>query len=385
LAIRYLAADQHPDHDTIADFRQTHLQNLAGLFIQALQLCAKAGLIQLGHVAIEGSKLKANASKHKAMSYERMVEKEKPLQEEVDKLLAQAAQTGAAEDAQYGKGKRGDELPEELARRESRWKKIAAAKAALEQEARDRAVGEKAAVEARLQERKKQEEERGRKFGGRPPQVPDPEQAKPEPKAQRNFTDEESRIMLDGATKSILQGYHAQIAVDSQAQIIVAAALTQEANHKQQLAPMLAQVQHNLDRKPEHATADTGYFSEAAVAGPRAKGITLLAPPERQKQSEPSGVGTVIATDAAPQAEQLPAAKSAAETMRDKLSTDAGKAVYKMRKAVVEPVFGQIKQVRGLRSLSMRGLEKVAAEWQIICLTHNLLKLFRAGLRPQTA
>jgi hypothetical protein len=191
--------------------------------------------------------------------------------------------------------------------------------------------------------------------------------------------------MLDGATKSILQGYNAQIAVDSQAQIIVAAALTQEANDKQQLAPMLAQVQHNLDRKPEHATADTGYFSEAAVADPRAEGINLLAPPERQKQSEPSGVGTVIATGAAPQAEQLPAAKSAAETMRDKLSTDAGKAVYKMRKAVVEPVFGQIKQVRGLRSLSMRGLEKVAAEWQIICLTHNLLKLFRAGLRPQTA
>jgi transposase len=384
VAFRYLAADQHPDHDTIADFRQTHLQALAGLFTQALQLCDKAGLIKLGHVAIDGSKLKANASKHKAMSYGRMEEKEKQLQAEVDKLLAQAAQTDADEDAQYGKGKRGDELPEELARRESRLKKIAAAKAALEQEARERAVAKKAEVEARLEERKKQEEERGKKFGGRPPQVPDPEQAKPEPKAQRNFTDEESRIMLDGATKSILQGYNAQIAVDSQAQIIVAATLTQEANDKQQLAPMLAQVEHNLDRKPEHATADTGYFSEAAVADPRVEGINLLVPPERQKQSEPSGVGTVIATGAAPQAEQLPSAKSAAETMRDKLSTDAGKAVYKMRKAVVEPVFGQIKQVRGLRSLSLRGLEKVAAEWQIICLTHNLLKLFRAGLRPQT-
>jgi transposase len=386
VAFRYLAADQHPDHDTIADFRQTHLENLAGLFTQALQLCDKAGLIKLGHVAIDGSKLKANASKHKAMSYDRMAAKEKQLQEEVDKLLAQAAQTDAEEDAQYGKGKRGDELPEELARRESRLKKIAAAKAALEQEARERAVAKKAAAEARLEERKKQEEERGKKFGGRPPQVPDPEQAKPEPKAQRNFTDAESRIMLDGATKSIVQGYNAQIAVDSHSQIIVAAALTQEANDKQQLAPMLAQVEQNLGRKPEHATADTGYFSEAAVADPRAEGIDLLVPPERQKHSELSGTNPPIAADAAPaQAEESTAAKSAAETMRDKLSTEAGRAVYKMRKAVVEPVFGQIKEVRGLRSLSMRGMEKAAQEWQIICLTHNLLKLFRSGLRPQMA
>jgi transposase len=384
VAFRYLAADQHPDHDTIADFRQTHLENLAGLFTQALQLCDKAGLIKLGQVAIDGSKLKANASKHKAMSYDRMAAKEKQLQEEVAKLLAQAAQTDADEDAQYGKGKRGDELPEELARRESRLKKIAAAKAALEQEARERAVAEKAAAEARLEERKKQEEERGKKFGGRPPQVPDPEQAKPKPKAQRNFTDAESRIMLDGATKSIVQGYNAQIAVDSHSQIIVAAALTQEANDKQQLAPMLAQVAQNLGRKPEHATADTGYFSEAAVADPRAEGIDLLVPPKRQKHSELSGANPPIAAEAAPtQAEEPTAAKSAAETMRDKLSTDAGKTVYKMRKAVVEPVFGQIKEVRGLRRLSMRGMEKVGQEWQIICLTHNLLKLFRAGLRPQ--
>jgi transposase len=385
VAFRYLAADQHPDHDTIADFRQRHLPALAGLFTQALQLCDKAGLIKLGHVAIDGSKLKANASKHKAMSYERMEEKEKQLQAEVDKLLAQAAQTDAEEDAQYGKGKRGDELPEELARRESRLKKIAAAKAALEQEARERAVAEKAAAEARLIERKKQEEERGRKFGGRPPQVPDPEQAKPEPKAQRNFTDPESRIMLEGATKSIVQGYNAQSAVDSRSQIIVAEALTQEANDKRPLAPMLAQVEQNLGRRPEHATADTGYFSEAAVTDPQAKGIDLWVPPERQKQNELSGVGTVTGHDDVRQAEQLPTAKSAAETMRDKLSTPAGKAIYKMRKAVVEPVFGQIKQVRGFRGLSMRGLEKVAAEWQIICLTHNLLKLFQAGLRPQAA
>jgi transposase len=396
VAFRYLAADQHPDHDTIADFRQTHLQSLAGLFTQALQLCDKAGLIKLGHVAIDGTKLKANASKHKAMSYGRMVEKEKQLKEEVDQLLAQAEQTDAEEDAQYGKGRHGDELPAELERRESRLKKIAEAKAALEQEARERAAVEKAEVEAKLEERRRQEEERGRKFPGPSPQMPDPEQAKPKAEAQRNFTDPESRIMLDGATKSIIQGYNAQAAVDSHEQIIVAAALTQEANDKKQLVPMLERVEQNLSRKPEHATADKGYFSEAAVTDPKVEGIELLVPPERQKNSGRSQHGQVIAEvdcAAAVQPQSQPvveskkpqSAKSVAETMRDKLLTTAGEAVYKMRKAVVEPVFGQIKERRGLRGFSMRGLEKVSAEWQIICLTHNLLKLFRAGLRPQTA
>ena len=394
VAFRYLAADQHPDHDSIASFRQTHLQALAGLFMQALQLCEKAGLVKLGHVAIDGTKLKANASKHKAMSYERMNEKEKRLREEVEKLLAEAAQADAEEDAQYGKGKHGDELPAELARRESRLKKIAEAKAALEQEARERARIKKVEVEAKLEERRRQEEESGKKVGGRPPQVPDPEQVQPEPKAQRNFTDPDSRIMMDGATKSFMQAYNAQAAVDSQAQIIVAAALTQEANDKKQLVTMLKQVEQNLGRKPEQASADTGYFSEAAVSDEKLAGIELLVPPERQKHSagEAEPILAEIDTPAAtPPPSQLvgdsmpPAAKSAAKTMRDKLRTTAGRAVYKMRKAVVEPVFGQIKEARGLRGFSMRGLEKVSAEWQIMCLTHNLLKLFRAELRPQTA
>jgi transposase len=393
VAIRYLAADEHPDHDTIAAFRQMHLQALAGLFVQALQLCEKAGLVKLGHVAIDGTKLKANASKHKAMSYERMTEKEQQLREEVDKLLAQAAQADAEEDAKYGKGKQGDELPAELARRESRLKKIAEAKAVLEQEARERARIEKAAVEARLEERRRQEQESGKKCGGNPPQVPDPEQAEPAPKAQRNFTDPDSRIMMDGATKSFMQAYNAQAAVDSHAQIIVAAALTQEANDKKQLAPMLEQVEQNMGRKPEQASADAGYFSEAAVTDQKVAGVDLLVPPERQKRNAGSQTALVAADIETPVATQPQSQsagqstppKSAAEAMRDKLQTAAGKAVYKMRKAVVEPVFGQLKAVRGLRGFSMRGMEKVSAEWQIMCLTHNLLKLFRAGLRPQTA
>lgn len=392
VAFRYLAADQHPDHDTIADFRQTHLESLAELFTQALRLCEKAGLVKLGHVAIDGTKLKANASKHKAMSYDRMNEKEKQLREEVEKLLAQAAQTDAEEDQRYGKGQSGDDLPAELARREGRLKKIAEAKAALEQEARQRAEAEKAEVKAKLEQRRRQEQQEGRKMGGRAPEVRDPEQAKPEPKAQKNFTDPDSRIMMDTATKSFQQSYNAQAAVDSHAQIIVAAAITQEANDKKQLAPMLERVEQNMGRKPEHVSADAGYFSAEAVTGPKVEGIELLVPPDRQKHSQINRVtGEVIHLPSAAaespsqpsDSSAEPTAKTVAEAMRDRLRSAAGNAIYKMRKAVVEPVFGQIKAQRGLRGFSFRGREKVAAEWQIICLTHNLLKLFRAGVCPQ--
>jgi hypothetical protein len=201
--------------------------------------------------------------------------------------------------------------------------------------------------------------------------------------------------MMDGATKSFTQAYNVQAAVDSHAQIIVAAALTQEANDKKQLVPMLEQVARNLGRKPEQASADAGYFSEAAVTDEKVAEIELLVPPDRQKHSGGSASKPVTADMDAPPATASqsqsvgenapPVSQSVAETMRAKLRTTASRAIYKMRKAVVEPVFGQIKAVRGLRGFSMRGREKVSAEWQIMCLTHNLLKLFRAELRPQTA
>ena len=222
VGFRFLSADSHPDHDMIATFRKRHLEALAGLFVQALQLCEKAGLVKLGHVAIDGTKIKANASKHKAMSYERMNETEQRLRQEVEELLRRASEVDEAEDAQYGKGKRGDELPAELARRESRLKKIGEAKAALEQEAKEKAERQRAEAEAKIAERREQEARTGKRAGGHDPQVPDPEQAKPEAKAQRNFTDPESRIMVDGANKgSFIQAYNAQAAVDSQAQAAV--------------------------------------------------------------------------------------------------------------------------------------------------------------------
>ena len=203
-----------------------HLKALAGLFVQVLRMCQQAGLVKLGHVALDGTKVKANASKHKAMSYERMCKTEKQLQDEVDKLLEQAQQVDEAEDQQYGRGRRGDELPAELARRQSRLEKIREAKAALEQQAKQRAEEKAKAAQAKLAERQQKQQQTGKNVGGRPPKVVDPTQVLPEPKAQRNFTDPDSRIMKDGASKGFEQAYNAQAAADSEAQVIVAAAVT---------------------------------------------------------------------------------------------------------------------------------------------------------------
>ena len=376
VAFRYLSADQHPDHDTIAEFRKRHLQALAGLFTQALLLCEKAGLVKLGHVAIDGTKIKANASKHKAMSYDRMGETEQRLKQEIDALLKQADETDAAEDAQYGKGKRGDELPDELARRESRLAKLQKAKAELEQEARQKAEVQRAEAEAKLAERGAQEEQTGKKPRGREPQLPAPELAVPEAKAQRNFTDSESRIMPDGANKgSFVQGYNAQIAVDAQTQIIVAADLTQQTNDSQQLIPMLEQVETNMGRKPDAVSADAGYWSEANATDPAVAEIDLHVATGRIKHGE------VIETASGPPPENA----TAKQAMAHKLRTEAGRATYKMRKAIVEPVFGQIKERRGFRRFSLRGLTNVRAEWKLVCATANLLKLFRYGVLPEAA
>jgi transposase len=369
VAFRYLSADQHPDHDTIAEFRRRHLDALAGLFKQALLLCEKAGLVKLGHVAIDGTKIKANASKHKAMSYDRMGETEQRLKQEIDALLKQAEETDAAEDALYGKGKRGDELPDELARRESRLKKLQQAKAELEKEAQEKAAQERAEAEAKLAERRALEEQTGQKPRGREPQIPAPDAAQPAPKAQRNFTDPESRIMPDGANKgSFVQGYNAQIAVDSASQVIVAAEVTQETNDKKQLLPMIAQIAINLEQRPEKVSADTGYFSEANVTDESVKDVDLYIATGRDKHSD------VVTTSDPP-----PPDASPKEAMRSKLRTETGRAVYKMRKAIVEPVFGQIKEQRGFRRFSLRGKENVSREWKLVCAASNLLKLFRAG------
>jgi hypothetical protein len=393
IAYRLLSGNQQPDHDSIADFRQRHLKALAGLFVQVLKLCQKAGLVKLGHVSVDGSKVKANASKHKAMSYERMNETEARLVKEVQELLAEAEAIDKAEDAQYGKGKCGNELPDELKRRETRLKKIREAKAALEAEAKEKARAEAEEARTRIAERERQEEETGKKIGGVPPHMPDPELAVPRPKAQKNFTDPESRIMLDGATKSFQQSFNAQIAVDSTSQIIVAAAVTQDAVDTRQLVPLLVSVAINSGQPPDVATADNGYFGEAAITDERLAEIDLyVATGRERKTAPPAGTLDQPGTDATrltllqptdglstPQPHNTAPPPSVTQQMRTKLATDKGKMTYKLRKSIVEPVFGQIKQGRGFRQFSFRGLVKVAAEWDLVALTHNLLKLFRSG------
>lgn len=372
VAYRVLSANQHPDHGSIAGFRRRHLKALAKLFLQVLQLAQKAGLVKLGHVALDGTKIKANASKHKAMSYERMCETEKRLEEEIQELLTRAEKVDAAEDALYG-SKRGDELPVELARRESRLEKIREAKAALEAEAKQQA--QEAAAQKEASRKKKGAAKKGR---GKPPKggsAPARTDGKPEPKAQRNFTDPESRIMLDGATKGFEQCYNVQAAVDGYAQIIVATGVTQQANDKNQLVPMLSRVKMNTGETPQRASADAGYFSETNITHESLEGIELFVPPDRDKHGRklPAPVGR-------PRKDA-----TVGELMRRKLRTTKGKAVYKLRKCIVEPVFGQIKEARDFRRFSFRGLEKVTAEWDLVCATHNLLKLFRAGKRLATA
>jgi transposase len=368
VAVRVLTADQHPDHDSIAEFRKRHLEALAGVFVQVLLLCERAGLVKLGHVALDGTKIKANASKHKAMSYGRMCEAEARLDREVRALLQQAEHVDAVEDAEHGRGRRGDELPAELARRESRLATIRAAKAALEQEAKAHATEQAEAARAKLAAR----ERCAGAARGRPPKIPDPEQARPVPKAQRNFTDPDSRIMQDGATKQFVQAYNSQLAVDGHAQVIVACRLTQSAADVTSFVPVLEQIQRNLGRSPAIATADAGYFSEANLTAAAHAGVDCFVPPDRQPHHSEAMAGRSRQNEAS-------------QTMRTKLQTAAGRAIYALRKAIVEPVFGQIKEVRGLRRFSMRGLRKVTAEWAVICLTHNLLKLFRASRRCAAA
>lgn len=245
------------------------------------------------------------------------------------------------------------------------------AEADLEAEAKAAAVAAAAEAQAKRAARERRVAETGRKPKGPAPTVPDPTQATPEPKAQRNFTDPASRIMLDGATKSFVQAYNAQAAVDGTVQVIVAAAVTQEANDKQQLVPTLTEATANCGASCTAASGDAGYFSETAVTDAALAGIALYVPPDRLKHGEapaPAGDdGTVSGK------------------MRATLQTVAGHAVYALRKAIVEPVFGQIKGPRGFRRFAFRGLTKVQAEWQLICLTHNLLKLFRAGWHPRLA
>jgi hypothetical protein len=334
-----------------------------------LRLCQKAGLVKLGHVSLDGTKVHANASKHKAMSYGRMEKSIAELEAEVKRLLAEAKATDEAEDAEHGKGRRGDELPEALRFKQSRLARIKEAKEVLEQEARDRAERER--VE---KEQKEESQEKLAKRCGRPPKAASD---KPEEKAQRNFTDPDSRIMKDGATKSFEQCYNCQAAVDGHSQVIVASTVTQHANDKEELQPVMEEVKANLEgAKPKRVTADNGYYSE--------ENIDYL---DREEIEGYIATGRLKHGEEPPPAPRgrIPKEATVKERMARKLRTVKGRAIYGKRKGTSEPVFGQIKAVRGFRQLLLRGVSKVTSEWKLICLGHNLLKLFRSTWRPAIA
>jgi transposase len=347
VAFRVLAAGNQPDFRTISDFRKIHLNALQGLFEQVLKLALTAGAIKLGRVALDGSKIKANASKHKAMSYKRMKEEERNLRAEVRQLLNQAKATDDEEDARYGKDKSGDELPEELSRRETRLKRIREAKRVLEQRAREEAE----------QDNKSKESES---------KAAAEEKATPEDKAQYNFTDPESRIMK--GSDGFVQAYNAQIVVEECCQLIVAQAVTQETNDKKQTIPMVAAIEVQAEQTPEQLLADSGYCSDENLKILEDKPIDVYIATGRQKHGKKPG-----SCKRGP----LPQGATRVDKMARKLQRKAGTAVYSARKAIVEPVFGQIKQGRGFRQFLLRGIKKARGEWALVCATHNILKMYR--------
>ena len=343
IGFRMLAAGNEPDFRTISDFRKIHLKALERLFEQVLKIALEAGAMKVGRVALDGTKVKANASKHKAMSYGRMQEKEKELRAEVKQLLAQAEAADAEEDARYGTDHGGEELPAELKRRQSRLKRIREAKRVVEQRAREKAEAE-----------------------GQPA-----DEAKPGDKDQYNFTDPESRIMK--GADGFVQGYNAQIAVESDCQMIVGQTVVQAPNDKEQVQPMVEVIEAQSGQRPQELLADSGYCSE--------RNLEHLDSPETPEEQ----INAYIATGRQLRDEKkmpckpgpLPRGATRVDRMRRKLQTKAGARVYAARKGIVEPVFGQIKQARHFRQFLLRGLAKVKGEWAMVCLTHNILKLHR--------
>jgi transposase len=343
VAFRILAAGQQPDFRTLAAFRARHLEALNGLFGQVLQLCREAGLVKLGHVAVDGTKVRANASKHKAMSYARMKQEEERRREQIRRWFEECEAMDAAEDELYGPDKTGDELPEELRDPKRRLEKIREAKAALEAEARAKGKEE------------------------------------PEAKAQRNFTDPESRIMLS-SDKAFIQAYNCQAAVDADSQVIVAADVLQKASDQRELVPMVEQVEERVGEKPKVVSADAGYWVNEDIKRLEGEGIEALVAPKKIRHSE--------WREMTPPRGRIPRGLSAKELMARKLRTKQGRAEYGKRKTSVEPIFGQLKGPLDFRQFLLRGHEKARGEWTLVCTASNILKLFRAGYRapaPQMA
>jgi transposase len=370
LAFIAIVGEERPDFRTISDFRKLHLAAFCDVFVQVLRIAGEAGLVKLGNVATDGTKLQGNASRHKAMSYGYMKQEVERLREEIETLVTQAYQQDAEDDAALG-SRRGDELPAELARREDRLATIEAAMQRLEA----RATAEAEAERQRRAEAEAERQRTGKKRRGRVPQAVD---ETPDDKAQMSFTDPELGIMQTNNKGWDYCG-NAQASVDGAYQIIVACDVTAEANDKQQAEPMAQLTVTQLEQagiaiptdatgatQKMPATYDSGYYSEAAAAAVEQLGFEPYMATGRQRHH-------VLE----PQVTETPT--TAKERMAAKVRTPEGRAVYARRKVIVEPVFGQIKEARGFRRFLLRGLAKIRGEWRLVCLTHNLLKIWRYG------
>lgn len=403
IGFRVLAGGLHPDHTRISEFRRVHLEAFRELFLQVLKLCQAAGLVKLGHIAFDGTKVQANASKHKAMSYKRMLEDELRLKKEIEALLKRAEETDGAEDNRYGEGNRGDELPKELQRRETRLARIQEAKAKLEEEARQgRALALQEQAERARQRSETHDDPTERKRAATvaknkeaeademrgddnddPPSFTTPDglpmhrpktkvDGTPDDKAQRNFTDPESRIMESGG--AFEQGYNCQAGVDEEHQIIVGEAVSNQSPDNGNLPAMMRQAVDNCGQAPDAASADAGFWLPGVTDLAAQLGIDLYVSTARRKH----GTSQEPVPEGPP-----PENADERERMRLKLRTVAGREIYARRKAIVEPVFGQIKEAQGFRRFHLRGLAKVSGEWSLVCTCHNLLKLFRTTVKAR--
>jgi transposase len=359
LPFRYLAGGLHPDHDTIANFRQQFLEQIKDLFVQVLLLAQGAGVLKLGNLSLDGSKIHADASKSKAVSYKRLLELEVLLRGEVEELFQ------LAEADERGELPEGFQLNDEIAFRQARLARLEEARKALEARAEERYQQELEEYQAKMQEREEKARQSGRKPGGRPPQPPE---EGPRDKDQYNFTDPESQIMKNSKDGGFDQHYNAQVAVDQESLLIVANTVSNHANDKQEAVPTIEALDERLGQ-PEAAALDNGYYSESNIAALKSRGIepyiaTGREPHHRSWQE-------YFEQQGAPP----PETASAKEKMAYKLRTEIGKAIYGLRKSTVEPVIGIIKEALGFRQFSLRGQQKVAGEWNLVCLAFDVKRL----------
>jgi len=362
VAFRVLATDQHPDHDTISTFRRRHIDALNQLYVQVLRLCQEAGLVKLGYVALDGTKVKAFANKSKSRTYVQLMKSKKELEEMVEQILREAEEEDQREDKKYGKGKRGDELPEDLQDPTKRLEKIKHFLKKIEAEAQDEKIRVEEETKRKKNEDRQWEEETGQKVPARYPQSPGVGKKPLITEARRNPTDFDSRIMKEQSSGGFIQAFNCQAAVDKESQVIVAQRVVNQVNDKQLAPPMTEKIRQNVGKLPRRLAADKDYYSERDVATLQNAGVSCYIPPTEKAEGK----------------RRTDSGKTITEQMRRKLDTGIGKGFYGLRKTVVEPVFGQIKERQRFRQFLLRGINKVAGEWALITLCHNLHKLHLA-------